>query len=203
MKRTRFINLQRMRKWAGPRFSLHPLTVGVAVALTGCAQEEEVNVVLSVSECVRDTSLTEAQCQAAYEQAKQEAEQTAPRYGNANDCEYEFDQCYQTNGGFWVPFMTGWIVSEAIDEIGDAAERRRRNHPVFLYSGRSSSLNNRLMTSDGHVIGRPYQNSYRVSRSALDPKPATTRTVSRGGFGSTASAKSSWGGGSSSRSWGG
>ncbi|MGL6117921.1 DUF1190 domain-containing protein, partial [Plesiomonas sp.] len=37
--------------------------------------------------------------------------------------------------------------------------------------------------------------------NALKSKPATTRTISRGGFGSTVEAKSNWGSKESSRSY--
>ncbi len=60
------------------------------------------------------------------------------------------------------------------------------------------------MTADGQVVGKAGRTStYKVSKSSLKPKPVVTKTVSRGGFGSVASAKSSWGGGKRSGSWGG
>ena len=76
-------------------------------------------------------------------------------------------------------------------------------NPVYRYNNRSSSNYNRIMTADGGIIGRAGKSSYRVDGDSLKPKPRTTRTVSRGGFGSTASAKSNWGGGRSRGGWGG
>jgi uncharacterized protein YgiB involved in biofilm formation len=58
------------------------------------------------------------------------------------------------------------------------------------------------MTADGTVIGKAGQSTYRVNKSAMKAKPTATRTISRGGFGAMASAKSSWGRGKTG-GWGG
>jgi len=74
-----------------------------------------------------------------------------------------------------------------------------------MYRG-SGNYRNKIMTSDGFVVGSPGQRNYKMPREALAPKPAVTRTISRGGFGAKASAKSNWGSSrasGSSRSWGG
>ncbi|GLR71923.1 DUF1190 domain-containing protein [Agaribacter marinus] len=205
MKRTSFLDLSLMRKHSRA-FALAPLSLAVISGCSSGSQDEQVKFVTSVSECTTTTSLTESECQAAYEQAVLDAEATAPRYQYERDCLTEFGNC-ERQGSFFVPFMTGYIVSEIIDEVGDAFERKHRykhSYPAYLYSG-SGSYRNKIMTSDGHVIGSPGQRSYRVSRDALKPKPKVTRTISRGGFGATASAKSNWGSSKSSSKggWGG
>lgn len=200
MKRTRHINLDRMRKAAGSRFSARPLALGVAAAaLVGCAPKEEVKVVSSIEDCVDNTRLDEQQCEAAYKKALAEAERTGPKYRRERLCESEFDSCQQTGSGMWMPLMTGFMVASMLDN-------RDRHHgyynPVYRYSRPHSNYYNRLMTADGEVIGRYGRSSYTVDRSSTRSKPTVTRTVSRGGFGSVASAKSSWGGGRSG-GWGG
>ncbi|MFC3122256.1 DUF1190 domain-containing protein [Agaribacter flavus] len=205
MKRTSFLDLSLMRKRARA-FALAPLSLAVISGCSNGSGGEEVKFVRSVAECTDTTSLTESQCQAAYEQALLDAESTAPRYQYERDCMNEFGSC-ERQGSFFVPFMTGYIVSEIIDEVGDAFERKHRykhSYPAYLYSG-SGRYRNQIMTSDGYVIGSPGQRSYRVSREVLKPKPKVTRTISRGGFGATASAKSNWGSSKSSgkSGWGG
>jgi uncharacterized protein YgiB involved in biofilm formation len=205
MKRSSFLDLNLMRK-RSRTFVLAPISLAVLSACSG-PKEEQVKFVTSVDDCAATTSLSEADCEAAYQQAVADAESTAPRYRNLRDCENEFGTCEQRSG-FFIPFMAGYIVAEIIDEVGDSMDRKRRygsSYPTYIYRG-GGSLRNKVMTADGFVIGSPGRNSYRVPREALKPKPAVTRTISRGGFGATASAKSNWGrtkSGSSSRSWGG
>ena len=202
MKRTAFINLDRMRKNAR-RFALAPLALAV---LSGCTAEpqEQVKFVANVDDCKTNTQLTDEQCEAAYAKAVKEAEATAPRYQNQADCITEFGQCTQGLDGFFMPFMAGYIVSELIDGVG---ERKRREYnstyPVYTYRG-SGSYQNKIMTADGHVLGSPGQRTYRVTPDVLapKPKPAVTKTLDRGGFGSKAAAKSNWGSSSSSKSSG-
>lgn len=201
MKRSSILDVDRLRK-STRTFLLAPISLAVIAGCSGPA-EEEVKFVTSVDDCAANTSLDIEACEAAYQQALIDAQNTAPRYRYESDCEAEFDVC-EDRGGFFIPLMTGYIVAEIIDEVGDAFERKHRykhSYPAYLYSG-SGPNRNKIMTSDGFVIGRPGKDTYKMSTAALKPKPAVTRTMSRGGFGSTASAKSSWGS-SKSKSWGG
>ena len=205
MKRSSFLDLNLMRKHTRT-FVLAPISLAV---LTACSapRAEQVIFVSYIDDCAEKTSLSEADCEAAYQQAVADAETTAPRYRNLRDCESEFGSCEQRSG-FFMPFMAGYIVSGIVGGLGDSLDRNRRytnSFPAYIYRGRGS-LRNRLMTADGFIIGAPGRSSYRVSREALKPKPAVTRTISRGGFGATASARSNWGSarfGSFSSSWGG
>ena len=203
MKRTKSIDLSFMRK-STHRFSLRPLAIGVAAIVAGCSSNtEEVLIVSSVDDCVDKTRMTLEQCQVAYQQAVREAERTGPKYNRERDCEAEFGTglCRSTSSGFFMPFMTGFLVSSAIDSFTD---RRYHYNPVFTYDRPYSNYHNRIMTADGTIIGRSGYSSYKVPKKTIAKKmPKVTKTVSRGGFGSVASAKSSWGGGKSSRSWGG
>lgn len=200
MKRTRKINLARMRKQGFERPLLRPLTLAIAsITLAACSEpEQDVLIVNSVEDCIDNTSLSAEQCEVAYEKALAEAHRTAPRYRSQSQCESEFgyEQCYQTGNNFFVPFMAGWMVSSLLNNNNYAY------NPVYHYRSGSSSHRDRLMTSDGSIIGRAGKRSYKVSGSNLKPKPTVTRTVSRGGFGAVASAKSNWGGGKKG-GWGG
>ena len=207
MKRTKHIDLDMMRKSPKKRFLPRPLALGLMVAtLAGCSSQEEVKVVNSVEECAAKTELNFAECEAAYQKAVAEAERTGPKYNSRAQCEAEFGpgQCGPSrSGGVFMPMMSGFMIGRMLsgNNYGGFGY-----NPVYRYNRPSSSLHNRIMTADGTVIGRPGQSSYRVSRSAMKAKPTTTRTVSRGGFGAVASAKSSWGGGRSrgrAGGWGG
>ncbi len=204
MKRTKDIDLGQMRKAKVGRFSLRPLALAVtAAALTACSSKEEVQIVASIDECTLKTELTYEQCKAAYEAAVIEAGRTGPKYRSVRNCEAEFGygHCQSNSSGFFMPMMAGFMVGQMMGGR-DHYYGGYGYNPVFRYSNPYSSHNNRIMTADGSIIGRSGQSSYRVGKSALKPKPAVSRTVSRGGFGSVASAKSSWGGGKSG-GWGG
>lgn len=203
MKRSSIFNLDMLRK-RSRTFVLAPISLAVLSACSSGSSSEDVKFVRSVDDCENQTELGREACEAAYEQALADAESTAPRYRYESDCVEEFNYC-EDRGGYFIPFMAGYIVAEVIDEVGDAMERKYRykhTYPTYLYTGRGRNRN-KIMTSDGYVIGSPGKSSYRMSREALKPKPKVTRTMSRGGFGSTASAKSNWGSSGKSKGWGG
>jgi len=205
VKRTKHINLDKMRKARSARPVLKPLAVGIAAAtLAGCSSDEEMIIVTSIDDCEVETGMTLEQCEVAYKKALAEAERTGPKYPTINQCESEFGagQCRETSSGnFFMPFMAGWLVAEALDDVDDYY--RRSYSPVYRYNRPYSTYHNRIMLADGDVIGEYGKKSYKVSKAQITPKPTVSKTVSRGGFGSVASAKSSWGGGSRSSSWGG
>ncbi|WP_299265069.1 DUF1190 domain-containing protein [uncultured Psychrosphaera sp.] len=205
MKRSQFINLDLMRK-VKPKFLLRPIALGITAALlSACGNNQEVKVVSSVDDCVSNTSLDLEECEIAYKSALAESEKTSPKYKTMNACVSEFgpDQCVQSqNQSIFMPLMAGFMINELLFN-------RNRNsyggyyNPVYRYNRPYSSHHNSMMLADGTSIGKYGKSSYNVSKSATKQKPMVTRTVSRGGFGSVASAKSNWGGGSKSRGWGG
>ena len=205
MKRTKFINLEGMRK-SRTLFALKPITIGITAAiLAACGDNrQEVKVVTSVEDCVANTSFDLEQCEVAYRNALAEAEKTGPKYSSLRSCESEFgdNQCIATsNNSFFMPLMAGFLINELL------FDRDRRYYggyynPVYRYYRPYSQHHNLMMMADGTSLGKYGKRSYKVSKSATKQKPMITRTVSRGGFGSVASAKSSWGK-SSSKSWGG
>lgn len=208
MKRSSFIDLGRMRKKL-PSFSAKPVALAISAALiSACgSSKEEVVFVSNVEDCVDNTSLNQEQCNIAYQQALEESRKTGPKYNSLGLCESEFgiNQCVQQPGtSFFMPFMAGFIVNELLFDR-DRKYYSGYYNPVYRYYRPYSRHHDLMMLADGTSIGKYGKSSYKVSKSATKPKPAVTRTVSRGGFGSTASAKSNWGGGKakSSKGWGG
>lgn len=210
MKRSKSINLERMRK--GSRlFTAKPLALGVASALMlGCTAKEKVHIVESVQQCTQLDGYDQASCEAAYQKALQEAKRTAPRYVNLRACENEFGEANcvsvsENRGGNWfIPAMAGFMVGQVLhrNDPHYYGYGYSPYQPLFSYSGSRYSAATHLTTADGMKIGRP-GSSVSVSKSSFKPKPSVTRTMSRGGFGSKVSAKSSWGGGKSGGGWGG
>ncbi len=208
MKRSQYIDLDFMRKIKRKKYFFSPLAISVAaISVSGCSSPEQIKVVTSVEDCMSTTSLSLQECEAAYQRAIAEAERTGPKYSSQRSCEAEFgyEGCHRTSSGFFSPLIAGFIIREIIDEVGDAATARMRygRNPVYKYNRPYSKHHDQIMTTDGTIIGKAGKSNYKVPKSTLSKrKPTVTKTVSRGGFGSVASAKSSWGGGKS-RGWGG
>ncbi|QJR82009.1 DUF1190 family protein [Alteromonas pelagimontana] len=200
-KRTKHIDLAHMRK----AFSLKPLAVGVAgVMMTGCADNrQDATIYASLDECKSANPDAAAKCDAAYQTAVEEAERTSPRFSTANDCEYEFgtNQCRQvetSSGSFFMPFMAGFMVSNLLNQ------RPYYSQPLYTSFSRNSPFRSRWVTANGQVFdGDIRKRNYKVSPSVYKAKPTVTRTMSRGGFGSSVRAKSSWGSSSRAGGWGG
>lgn len=198
-KRSTTINLARMRKGFSPK----PLALGVAsVFLAACSDnKEEALVYNNPQDCVKDNPEFSEQCETAYKEALAEAQRTGPKYRSQNDCEYEFgnNQCRvveSNSGSFFMPFMAGYMLSDLLSPRG------YRYQPLFTSYSRHSPYRYQWMGSDGYRYGDVSRKKMRVSRDAFKPKPTVSRTISRGGFGSSVRAKSSWGG-SRKSGWGG
>ncbi|MBO1256518.1 DUF1190 domain-containing protein [Alteromonas sp. 5E99-2] len=198
-KRSSTINRKKMRK----HFALKPLIIGMsATFLTACGDNDTpAEIYTSIEECTLENPGGESQCKAAYEDALEEAARTAPRFGSEYDCEYDFgpNQCRQSSsGGFFFPFMAGYMVSNLL------SPSRYYTQPMYTSYSRYSPYRSRWMMADGYVFdGDIRKRSHRVNKEVYKPKPTVSRTIKRGGFGSSVRAKSSWGSSSRSGGWGG
>lgn len=198
-KRSKSVNLVGMRK----SFSVKPLALGIAaIFLSACGDKQEAAVFTSVDDCVGANPESAEQCKTAYEDALAEAERTGPKYNSQRDCESEFgaNQCnyvQRSSGSFFMPFMAGYMLSNLMSPRGYYSQ------PMFTSHSRYSSYRNRWIGADGYDFGDNRRRTMRVSEKSLKPKPTVSKTMSRGGFGSSVRAKSSWGSSSKKGGWGG
>ena len=156
----------------------------------------------SVEDCTNSNPEFAAQCETAYNEALVEAQRTGPKYNSQRDCESEFgaNQCTyvrRDSGSFFMPFMAGYMLSNLMSPRGYYSQ------PMFTSYSRHSSYRNRWIGADGYDFGDYRRRTMRVSEKSLKPKPTVTKTMSRGGFGSSVRAKSSWGSKSKRGGWGG
>lgn len=215
MKRSQTISLKRMRKTKRPfafKFLSVSVLAGLVSACGGNQGDPDTGIIYQgVDDCVADGQ-EEAQCEAAYQTALAEAEELAPKFGTLEECQFEFgpEMCQESRSGNWfTPFMAGYLLSNALDRSGNYYSRP-------MYSRRYGQSDNYWISGSGKVYksqGKTYQTRTpgTVQKSSTAQSKPKVSTISRGGFGSSVSAKSSWGsskrstGFSSSRrsSWGG
>lgn len=203
MKRSKNINIADMRSFAQRRVRIKPLALAVAAAtLVGCSSRQEVVAYDDVAQCVAANPDAAAQCESAYASAREKAINSGPKYRTLADCQAEFgaENCVRQqgpSGQSWImPAMAGFMLGRALDGGG------YRSAPLFTSYNRNSPAFGRWTTVDGNSYGSRSNRTFKAGSDAFKPKPAVTRTMSRGGFGSTVAAKSSWGGGRSG-GWGG
>ncbi len=197
-KRSEHIDLGRMRK----QFVAKPVALSVAaIFLSACGDSQEATVYANPDECIKNNPDFVQECKTAYEEALAEAQRTGPKYNTMGDCESEFgrNQCYpvqQQSGSFFMPFMAGYMLSNLL------SPNRYSYQPLFTSYSPYSPYRYRWIGAGGYDYGDIRKRNYRVDPDAFKPKPTVTKTMKRGGFGSTVRAKSSWGK-SSSKGWGG
>lgn len=204
MKRTKVMNYNRFRKvrtfW---KYSAIFISVSTSIFITGCNDTEKVSVYKTIQDCERTAADKQAKdhCALDYQNALAQNEKTAPKYSSQKDCEDEFGigQCNsQTNTSnsshnsfMWFPLMSGYSSSSA----------NYPSQPLYSSNNYSSPMYGKFVDSKGNSFGSFTSNgTANVSKSSLEPKPSSTTTTNRGGFGSTVSKMSS---SSSSHSLGG
>ncbi|EHD23419.1 MULTISPECIES: DUF1190 family protein [Brenneria] len=224
MKRTKNINQETFRKgWRTYRLAPIALAVSTVFVLAGCEQADEtVSLYQNADDCSSANPSMSAQCTTAYNNALKEAEKTAPKYATREDCVAEFGeaQCTQApapaqagvgtgaaaesqqSGGFWMPLMAGYMMGRMMGGSGFAQQ------PLFTSKSPTSPANGKFVDASGKNYGNATTGrSINVPKTALAPKPATTTTVTRGGFGETVAKQTSMqrsnASSSSSRSMGG
>ncbi|PSW22250.1 hypothetical protein C9I98_03020 [Photobacterium sanctipauli] len=205
MKRSKQVVLASMRKNWRP-LTYTPITAAFAsIALSGCSDNDQDAVIYqSLDDCLDDNPSYSEECRSAYQFALQESSRTAPKYNSEYDCEAEFgdNACIQPRGQNWfMPAMAGFMFARMLNN------NNYYSQPMYYSRYPGSIFYDRWTTADGRDYGNRYKKAkVRVNRDSMKPKPTVSRTISRGGFGSTVSAKSSWGSSrssSGSKGWGG
>ncbi len=160
--------------------------------LTSCGEEEQVdaNLFETVAQCASSGEYTQAECEQYFNEAKAAHQASAPQYTNQTECEEEFGpgKCEQgpeisSDGSStvrhhsFIPVATGVLVGAAIAQ------------PLYrMYQNRAYGS---YMTAGGHSVGSSIGKT-RVYSSVATTRPSrTTRTMSRGGFGSMSRSVSS------------
>lgn len=199
MKRTKQINHASFRKsWSARHLTPVALAVTAVFMLAGCEQSDEsVSLYQNADDCSSANPGKSEQCTTAFNNAKKEAEKTAPKYATREDCVAEFGegQCQQTpaqagvgttnnaesqqSGSFWMPLMAGYMMGRMMGG-GFGGQQQ----PLFTSRAPNSPANGKFVDASGKSFGAATPGrTMNVPKTAMAPKPATTNTVTRGGFG--------------------
>lgn len=197
MKRTPQINLAAFRKsWRSSGITPVAFAVSAVFMLSACEKsDQKVALYQNADECSKANPSASAQCAAAFKQAKAEAAKTAPKYANREDCVAEFggSQCTQGGmsvesqhgGSMWMPLMAGFMMGRMMN--GSYAQQ-----PLFTSRSANSPANGKFVDASGKSYGPATTGrSINVPKSAMAPKPATSSTVTRGGFGESVAKQTS------------
>lgn len=200
MKRTKGMNKSRFRK------SFLGIAVAAVVTFTisGCEQADEtVKLYMNSEQCAKESGNTLEQCQTAEKEAQKVAAETAPKFGTYAECYEEFGNMCQHNsaaaastGGEspWMPLMMGYM-------LGNMMGSSNSYHAAPMYQSRSGQWVDNKARSYDVKPGK----SFKVTKSAINPKveaPRSTwsgskssfsssKTTTRGGFGSSVGRSSS------------
>lgn len=197
MKRTKQINHASFRKsWSARHLTPVALAVSAVFMLAACEQADEtVSMYQNADDCSAANPGKSAQCTTAFNSAKEEAVKTAPKYATREDCVAEFGegQCQQapaqagvgttnaesqSSGSFWMPLMAGYMMGRMMG--GGMGQQQ----PLFSSKNPASPANGKFVDASGKSFGTATPGrTMTVPKTALAPKPATTSTVTRGGFG--------------------
>ncbi|MCL5500969.1 Uncharacterized conserved protein YgiB, involved in bioifilm formation, UPF0441/DUF1190 family [Phytobacter palmae] len=225
MKRTKNINHAMFRKsWGARHLTPVALAVTAVFMLAGCEQNDEtVKMYQNADDCSSANPGKSAECKTTYDNALKEAARTAPKYASREDCVAEFGegqcqqapaqagvatenqaQAQQSGGSFWMPLMAGYMMGRLMGGGAGYAQQ-----PLFSSKNPASPAYGQYTDASGKSYGAAQPGrSATVSKTAMAPKPATTSTITRGGFGEsvakqTSMQRSASGSSTSTRSMGG
>ncbi|UDG79943.1 DUF1190 family protein [Candidatus Steffania adelgidicola] len=184
------------RYWHAYRMTPVAIAVGAVLILASCEKSDE-NVLLYMNsdDCAQSNPSLREQCNTAYKSAQKEAVKTAPKYASRADCVAEFgeNQCTQVSSttdvahesqnseGMWMPLMAGYMMGRMMGSGGGYVQQ-----PLFSSHAPHSPAHGQFVDASGSSYGVATSGrSITVPKTALAPKPVTTHTITRGGFGET------------------
>lgn len=181
MKSNKTFNRDRFRKVKTIKYSAVAIAlIGSTFMLIGCDEPTNVQVYKTLEQC-KNSGANPYQCETDFKNAQKQSVSTAPHYKSQSDCYSDFDTVcqqghYSTGGMFFYPMMSGFHSS------GNGFSSQP------LYSSKGSYVD-----AGGNSYGKTNSmtTNRTVPRSGLSQKATTTRTTTRGGFGSSVARSSS------------
>lgn len=168
-----------------------------SIALVGCESQQQALVFENVEQCVQSMELPDSACQAEYDKALAAHQNSAPRFTDQKSCEEDFGagRCSSYSAGgqsFFIPLMAGYMLASVVN----SGQNYRYGgyggtYAQPLYRTRNDFGSN-YRTADNYQVNSSGGKSS-IPQSVSAPQTRAV-TMSRSGFGSTASARGGWGG---------
>ena len=157
-----------------------------ALTLVACDNSQEVGVFETLDQCIDQAGFSRDICEANQKKAQSEHLRVAPKYTSISDCETDFgsEKCETapqrtTSGGsVFMPMMMGYMM-------GNMLGGNSRFSAQPLYRSRDDSRNFR--TGDNQKVSGK-TGVTKVAGQTARAASTKTRTIRRGGFGSSARA---------------
>lgn len=222
MKRTKSIHHASFRKsWSARHLTPVALAVTAVFMLVGCEKSDEtVSLYQNADDCSAANPGKNAECTTAFNNALKEAERTAPKYATREDCVAEFGegQCQQaaSSGRHGAGKSGAGAIQRQLLDAADGGlydgpnDGRRRglcSATTVQFKNPASPAYGKYTDASGKNYGAAQPGrTMTVPKTAMAPKPATTTTVTRGGFGESVAKQSTMqrsAAGTSNRSMGG
>lgn len=198
MKRSKQISLRSLAPKLTNKVAKNSLQLSMVAAsgfmLTGCNSETGY-IYRSVQDCSLDNPGYDGGCEIAYKKALSQWKQTAPRYRDLFNCEYDFgDGACQEFPPYFIPLMTGFMLGENHQSDDDYDLDFYGVRPLSYSRMKHSAAYGRWVSAQGDLYGDYRKNQVKVSPSTFRGTKGSARVMGRGGFGSTISSRSSFGG---------
>lgn len=167
------------------------VVVGGGLLWWAWPEEETGRALTDRAQCANITEVSRQECEAAYDKARADHARLAPRFSNQYDCEAQFGRCDvdYTGGHAFIPPMAGFLLDYHLGSRRGTDDRYGVGGALPLYRDRRDG--GYFNPHGERVAGGP--GVVRGDAGRTTP-PMRAITVSRAGFGSTASARSSFGG---------
>lgn len=168
------------------------MVAAVPMALAGCDTEPTGQVLTSVDQCRTQTEVQTEACAAAYDKARAEHQRVAPRFDDRRTCDEQFDGCtpVEENGRTsYMPPMSGFLIGYALASMTRGGGYGVGGASPLYRDYRSGGY----LKPNGDMVGKSPGNVTGARGNAA--LPARAMTVSRSGFGSSASARGGFGSG--------
>jgi uncharacterized protein YgiB involved in biofilm formation len=181
------------------------LMAGTAMTITACddsssvtqwgdppaahsGKSVEASTFASLDECKTAGTFTAQQCDAAFTQAQKDSAENAPKFSDQQSCEqrYGVDQCVprssQGGGSFFTPLLTGFIIGQALNNMGGyRGAPMYRDREGTYYGGSGYPLSRDYVTGRTRVRSESFDAPSRME--APTRVQSRSSVISRGGFG--------------------
>lgn len=167
--------------------SVQLVAMGTGLLLVAACDEAKVDTAIfeTAKQC-QSLGFSAEECQANYEAARQSHVAVAPKYASKENCEADFGaaQCETapqktaSGGSVFMPLMMGYMMGSMMN-----GNRTATAQPLY----RSADDRASFRTADNRNVGAN-TGRVQVASSAAAAPSLKTRTISRGGFGTSARA---------------